>query len=141
MRRLVATLALFALALPAQAVEDALVLEVGTHELGYPTIENRTEIGQSTWNTGPIHWEIVGHYLWLEWGTEDREADSDSEHYVSVDISDPTITQVVAYRDGTVDIIRKEPAPPPGPVETVDAVEEFPQIEWDTLLPAGVRPE
>lgn len=131
--RALTTLALVVLlALPAAAQEPAVVLEIGTHEVGHRTVENRVPDDGQTVGDGTVHWGIVGHYLWLEWGTQDRSPDSDSGNHVSINISDPAIRQVIAYADGTVEIVRAEPVS--ATPEQRDMVEESPQIDWSRLL-------
>lgn len=126
MRQLLAAALLVSLALPVSADEpQVLDLEVEG---------DRLVVADWSHNKHVVHWGIVGHYLWLEWGDPEREPDSLSPNMVSVDISDLTITRVVAYPDGTVDVIRQTPeAPEPveaPKVESVGMVEEFPEIDW-----------
>lgn len=143
MRYLLAILALMVLAVPAYAEEDeALVLDIGTNWAGGRSIEQHSGLIDGTIRAG-----IVGDFLWLEWGSSDRAYDSSSENIVSVDVSDASITQVVAHRDGTVDVVRQQPGsapgaePDPDPVQSIDVTEDFSQIDWPRLIPAGVRLE
>lgn len=131
MRRLIAIIALLGLAIPAGAEEPLVV------DLDYNWAGGRTHERVNPEN--PIYSSIEGYFLVLEWGEPGRTADSDSPNLVSFDVSDPTIVQVVAYPDGTVEFIREEPETKSTPKEdSVSAPEEFPQIDWSHLIPFGV---
>lgn len=128
MKRLIAVIALMALATPALADQTVTIEHEDLFDNGHlsPILTERVMQEES-----PVNTSIQGHFLWVSY-------DNDPEVIVSVDVSDPAITGAHISDEGIVTLFRETPEPQPEP-DTVDMLEELPEIDWSRLIPFGVH--
>lgn len=101
--RLLATVAIVAIAIPAAAAEpDCITVGIG-HESGTraTSVEGLTD--------GSIRYSVNGSFVWFTWGHPDDFDSLEAPDTLSFDVSDPDVVAATACLDGSVAISRAEP--------------------------------